>query len=121
MSYNERNVNLNEQSSASQNEQILHYLKSGESLTSLESLWLCGSLRLPSRIWDLKERGNPIESVTVYRKPDKARGLRMKKFSAYYLPDAVREKYKLEGLDDGMVEVFVAEITTARINKREND
>ncbi len=43
-----------------QNKQILHYLKTGKSLTPLEALYQFGCLRLSARIYDLKKNGWPI-------------------------------------------------------------
>lgn len=54
------NVNLNRQSSESQNAQIAAWLEQGYTLTQLEALRLFGCMRLPSRIFDLRERGYNI-------------------------------------------------------------
>jgi hypothetical protein len=43
-----------------QNKQILHYLKTGKSITPLEALYQFGCLRLSARIFELKEKGWPI-------------------------------------------------------------
>ncbi len=50
-----------------QNAMILSHLKSGKSITPLEALNLCGSLRLSERIRELQFAGNKISKrwVTV--------------------------------------------------------
>jgi hypothetical protein len=45
----------------SQTNQILNYLKTGKTLTSLEALYEFGSFRLSARIFELKEKGWPID------------------------------------------------------------
>jgi len=49
----------------SQNEQILAYLKTGKSLTSLEALKKFNCLRLSGRIYDLRSNGHVIRSTIV--------------------------------------------------------
>ena len=44
-----------------QEEQILNHLKLGEHLTPLKALHLFGTFRLSARIFDLKQKGWPIE------------------------------------------------------------
>ena len=45
----------------SQNQKILHYLKTHKSgITPLDALKLCGCFRLSARIFDLKEAGHNI-------------------------------------------------------------
>ena len=46
----------------SQCQQILEHLQSGKTLTGLEALDLCGTICLPRRILDLKEKGYNIQS-----------------------------------------------------------
>ena len=48
--------------SKSQCNQILEHLQAGHTLTGLEALNLCGTMYLPRRIADLKERGHHIET-----------------------------------------------------------
>ena len=48
-----------------QNEQILEYLKAGNTLTPLEALREFGSFRLGARIFNLKEKGYNIETKLV--------------------------------------------------------
>lgn len=59
------NINENAQSSASQCNMIVAYLKNGFSITSLEALNLFGCMRLASRICDLRERGYNISKKSV--------------------------------------------------------
>lgn len=59
------NINMNIDSSASQERMILEALKNGESLTPLESLKRFGCLRLGARIWDLKRKGHDVKKNIV--------------------------------------------------------
>ena len=56
---------INEASTASQCNRILAYLKEGNSLTQMEALPMFGCSRLASRINDLKNRGESIESIRI--------------------------------------------------------
>jgi len=47
-------------SDESQNNQILRHLQAGKSITPMDALRLYGSLRLSARIWQLRQKGNPI-------------------------------------------------------------
>lgn len=49
----------------SQGEQILNYLKSGHSLTTLDALNFFGCFRLASRISELRAEGHPIVSEMI--------------------------------------------------------
>lgn len=51
----------------SQNEAILKYLQTGESITGLEALRMFGCFRLASRICDLKSKGYDIVKQMVNR------------------------------------------------------
>lgn len=59
------NINMNMETSASQERMILEALKRGESLTPLDSLRRFGCLRLGARIWDLKRKGHDVKKTTV--------------------------------------------------------
>ena len=61
------NINQNESSSNSQNEQIKKFLENGGKITSLEALNQFNCLRLSGRIYDLRERGLEIRKETVIR------------------------------------------------------
>ena len=61
------NINQNESSSNSQNEQIKKFLENGGKITSLEALNQFNCLRLSGRIYDLRERGMEIRKETVIR------------------------------------------------------
>jgi hypothetical protein len=50
-----------------QNTKILNYLKSGNTITSLEALNLFGCFRLASRISDLRKMGHAIKRQMVMR------------------------------------------------------
>lgn len=62
----------------SQKGKILARLKAGKTITPLEALDLCGSLRLGARIFDLKADGYPIEKEIIEVAP----GVRV---AQYYL------------------------------------
>ena len=49
----------------SQNQAILEYLSTGQSLTPLEALQLCGTLRLSERVRELERDGIPILHTMV--------------------------------------------------------
>jgi hypothetical protein len=67
-----------------QNEQIKQHLESGQSITSLEALYLYGSLRLGARIFNLKESGMVIDSETVTQNG--------KSFSKYFIKDLQKKE-----------------------------
>lgn len=60
------NINPNEESAATQRTEILDYLQSGESLTSITALQKFGCFRLSARIHELK-KDYPIRSKFVQR------------------------------------------------------
>ena len=49
----------------SQDRKILDYLKQGHSLTPLEALKIFGTMRLGSRINDLRKEGHPIKTTII--------------------------------------------------------
>ena len=51
----------------SQCEAIAKHLRSGRAITALEALSKFGCLRLSGRIYELKQRGEPIEKTMVKR------------------------------------------------------
>lgn len=51
----------------SQEKIILEAMKSGDKITPLDALRLCGSLRLSGRIYDLREKGYNIKTNMVVR------------------------------------------------------
>ena len=51
--------------SASQNEQILSYLKKHKSITAMQALQMFGCFRLAARIYDLRQKGYEIISQNV--------------------------------------------------------
>ncbi len=65
----------------SQNIAILEYLKSGHSLTGLDALKLFGTMKLASRISELKDEGHNILDETIH---DTKTGKHYKK---YWLSD----------------------------------
>jgi hypothetical protein len=60
-----------------QNDLILEYLKSGNSITPIEALNLFGCFRLSARIYDLKKEGHDIKPVNITKNG--------KHFTRYYL------------------------------------
>jgi hypothetical protein len=48
-----------------QAEMILRHLERGNTITSFQSFRLFACTRLPDLIRDLREKGHPIESVTI--------------------------------------------------------
>jgi len=65
----------------SQNQAILEYLKSGHTLTGLDALRLFGTMKLASRISELKDEGNNIFDETIH---DEKTG---KHYKRYWLTD----------------------------------
>jgi hypothetical protein len=57
--------------------QILAHLEKGNTLTALEALKLFGCMRLSARIYDLKDLGWPIGSITIQDGD--------KRYSQYYM------------------------------------
>jgi hypothetical protein len=45
--------------------QILRFLKSGGEVTTLQAIRKFGSIRLPARIWDLRQAGHAIDRQMV--------------------------------------------------------
>ena len=61
----------------SQVQAIYEYLKAGNSLTGLEALKLFGSMKLATRISEIKDQGVDIKDETVH---DQATGKHYKKY-----------------------------------------
>jgi len=61
----------------SQNTEILAHLQDGNTLTPLQALRLCGSMRLAARIDDLRSDGHDIKTELVYVK----KGTRVARYS----------------------------------------
>lgn len=64
----------------SQEQQILEYLKAGNSLTPIQALNFFGVFRLGARVFDLIQQGYPIKSELV-------KGENGKHFSRYWLAE----------------------------------
>lgn len=56
---------MNEPTAGTQNAHILMHLQSGRTITSLQALHLCGSLRLAARISDLRRSGYRIAMTRI--------------------------------------------------------
>ena len=119
MSLIERNLNLNEEESESQNKSLKRYLMEGNTITSLESWYVIECSRLASRVDDLHKMGVPVKSVSVTREAVKDENgkvkLKKKRFSAYYLEEGIRNAYNVK--DDDIPEI-VRTVTERRINER---
>ena len=50
----------------SQEDLIIDHLKTGQAITPLDALNMYGCFRLGARIFDLKERGYPIEKTMIH-------------------------------------------------------
>jgi len=59
------NINLNEETSNTQEARILAYLKQGNTITPVEALTLFGSFRLGARIADIKAKGYLVHTEMV--------------------------------------------------------
>lgn len=59
------NINLNEESSQSQESKILDHMLRGHRITGMEALNLYGCFRLPARIADIQKRGFSVQSEFV--------------------------------------------------------
>lgn len=62
----------------SQEKQILAALHAGEKLTRLDCLYRFGAIEAPTRIWELRDKGHPIDK-TMIRTPSG------KRVAQYYL------------------------------------
>jgi len=59
------NIDPNAFNSASQCVEVLRYLKSGARITSGEAIQRWGITRLAARVYELRQRGEPIESRKI--------------------------------------------------------
>lgn len=59
------NIDPNAFNSASQCAEVLRYLKSGGRVTTAEAFTLWGITRLAARVFELRQRGEPIESTSI--------------------------------------------------------
>lgn len=59
------NINLNEETSQSQESKILDYLLRGNRITGMDALQMFACFRLPARIADIEKRGYKIQSQFV--------------------------------------------------------
>lgn len=73
---------------SSQINDILYHLKSGKPITSMQAYELYGCTRLPSRIFDLREMGYNITSIT--RKEINRYG-NVSSFAEYRLVDSIQK------------------------------
>ena len=70
----------------SQKAQVRHHLLQGKSITPLEALRLCGSLRLSAIIYDLRDEGLPIITEKIQVSPKK-------RVAKYYIYPKYLEEY----------------------------
>ncbi len=47
-------------------DKVLSYLMANQSITALQALNSCGTMRLSARIWDLRRDGHDISTEMVY-------------------------------------------------------
>lgn len=52
----------------SDKDKVLSYLMANQSITALQALNSCGTMRLSARIWDLRRDGHDISTEMVYGK-----------------------------------------------------
>jgi hypothetical protein len=75
------NIDPNPDNSKSQAAEVLRFLKSGGRLTSLDAINLWGITRLAARVHELRQRGEPIESIKI---PVRNRNGRMVRVEVYW-------------------------------------
>ena len=51
-------------------DKVLSYLMANQSITALQALNSCGTMRLSARIWDLRRDGHRIDTEMVYGKSE---------------------------------------------------
>ena len=89
-----RNVNLNGEKSLSQVNKIREYLEKGGIITDNDARALFKCNRLASRINDLRTGTHcPKREVITLDVTNYSEGTW---FAAYYIPDAIKEKYKTD-------------------------
>jgi hypothetical protein len=59
------NINLNEETSQSQESKILDYMLRGNRITGMDALQMFACFRLPARIADIEKRGFKIQSQFI--------------------------------------------------------
>ena len=88
------NDNPNPFGCESQNGQILDYLRDGEAITSLECLYLCGSIRASGRIFDLRDKNIDIRDVWVKFEAQRPNGEKQtKRINVYNIPDEFAKRF----------------------------
>lgn len=75
------NIDPNADNSTSQAAEVLRFLKAGGRITSMEAFTLWGITRLAARVFELRGRGEPIESTSI---PVRNRNGRMVKVDVYW-------------------------------------
>ena len=73
-------MTLSNNTTATQNEMILHHLEQGHSITALEALNMFDCFRLSARINDLKSRGKKIDKTMIE--------VNGKRVARYFIPGA---------------------------------
>jgi hypothetical protein len=71
---------MSENSKTTQNVKILEHLKQGKSITPYEALYLYNSMRLPSRIYDLRKQGHNIRRQMVVVKNKEGKKCRVARY-----------------------------------------
>lgn len=63
-------------------DKVLSYLMDNQSITALQALNSCGTMRLSARIWDLRRDGHDISTEMVYGKNEDGEQFR---YARYHL------------------------------------
>lgn len=71
---------MSENIKTTQNLQILEHLMQGKSITPYEALELYNTMRLPSRIYDLRKRGHNIRRQMVVVKNKEGKKCRVARY-----------------------------------------
>lgn len=108
------NENPNEKASATQCARILACLMSGETITSLEAVKRFQTLRLASRIHDLRASSDELyDDIRKVRVKDAATG---KHYDAYYSAKALSETHGVMFPSDEIIKGLAFRKTMNRIN-----
>lgn len=108
------NENPNEKASRTQCRRILACLMSGETITSLEAVKRFQTLRLASRIHDLRASSDELfDDIRKVRVKDATTG---KQYDAYYSAKAIEESCGILFPSDELVKQVALRKTMNRIN-----
>jgi hypothetical protein len=77
-------INLNKMNTETQKKTILRHLDRGYTLTGLQALGLCGSMKLSTRISELRTEGHPISDRWIEKDG--------KRFKEYFINPKHKQK-----------------------------